>query len=39
MELCTGGELFEYIIRKGRISEAMSAKIMQKILHGIRHLH
>eukprot|EP00826_Nyctotherus_ovalis_P024940 TRINITY_DN1924_c0_g3_i1.p2 TRINITY_DN1924_c0_g3~~TRINITY_DN1924_c0_g3_i1.p2 ORF type:complete len:215 (+),score=40.96 TRINITY_DN1924_c0_g3_i1:255-899(+) len=38
-ELCTGGELFELIMRKGKFSESEAAKIMEKILTAISFLH
>jgi len=38
-ELCTGGELFERIARKGKFTESESAKIMEKILTAISFLH
>jgi calcium-dependent protein kinase len=39
MELCTGGELFEQLIRKGRYSESEAAKLMYSLLHAVTHLH
>jgi calcium-dependent protein kinase len=39
MELCTGGELFDRIIKQGKFSEAEAAKIMEKILSAISYLH
>ncbi len=38
-ELCTGGELFERIVRQGRFNEGEAARIMEKILSGISFLH
>lgn len=38
-ELCTGGELFELITRKGKFSESEAARIMEKILTAISFLH
>lgn len=38
-ELCTGGELFERILKKGKFSEGEAAKIMEKILSAISFLH
>ena len=39
MELCTGGELFDQLIRKGRYTEAEAAKIMYSLLNAVAHLH
>ena len=39
MELCSGGELFEQLVSKGRYSEAQAAKIMYSVLHAVTHLH
>ena len=38
-ELCTGGELFDRIIHKGRFSEGEAARIMEKILSALSYLH
>jgi len=38
-ELCTGGELFERIVHKGRFTEQEAAEIMEKILSAISFLH
>jgi tRNA A-37 threonylcarbamoyl transferase component Bud32 len=43
-ELCTGGELFDRIIKKteteeGRYSERDAAKVMKRILEGIEYCH
>lgn len=38
-ELCTGGELFERIACKGKFTESVAAKIMEKILTAISFLH
>ena len=38
-ELCTGGELFERIVQKGRFTELEAVKIMEKILTAIAFLH
>eukprot|EP00826_Nyctotherus_ovalis_P024936 TRINITY_DN1924_c0_g1_i1.p1 TRINITY_DN1924_c0_g1~~TRINITY_DN1924_c0_g1_i1.p1 ORF type:complete len:511 (-),score=154.05 TRINITY_DN1924_c0_g1_i1:187-1719(-) len=38
-ELCTGGELFERIVHKGRFSESEAANIIEKILSAISFLH
>ena len=39
MELCTGGELFDQLISKGRYTEAEAAKIMYSLLNAVSHLH
>jgi calcium-dependent protein kinase len=39
MELCTGGELFDQLISKGRYTEAEAAKIMHSLLSAVAHLH
>jgi calcium-dependent protein kinase len=39
MELCTGGELFDRIVEAQKFSEAKAAKLMQKILSAVKHLH
>lgn len=39
MELCTGGELFENLVKNGRFSEAKAAKVMYCLLHAVCHLH
>jgi len=38
-EFCEGGELFEHIMDKGRLSEKEAAIITLKIVSAIRHLH
>lgn len=39
MEYCQGGELFDMITKKGKISEAYAARIIRKICSAIAHLH
>eukprot|EP01017_Pseudomicrothorax_dubius_P038267 TRINITY_DN5706_c0_g1_i1.p1 TRINITY_DN5706_c0_g1~~TRINITY_DN5706_c0_g1_i1.p1 ORF type:complete len:555 (+),score=107.49 TRINITY_DN5706_c0_g1_i1:55-1719(+) len=39
MELCTGGELLERVIKKGCLLEAEAARIMQKIFLAVAYLH
>jgi len=38
-ELCTGGELFDRIVQKGKFTEREAARIMEKILNAISFLH
>lgn len=39
MEYVPGGELFEYIVKKGRLSEKESRTIFQQLLSGIDYCH
>jgi len=39
MELVTGGELFDDIVRRGKYTESDAARIVQKILLAIDYLH
>mmetsp|Transcript_7250 Transcript_7250/g.10713 ORF Transcript_7250/g.10713 Transcript_7250/m.10713 type:complete len:494 (-) Transcript_7250:31-1512(-) len=39
MELCSGGELFERIVEKGRYTEKEASIIMRSILRAVNHLH
>jgi len=38
-ELLTGGELFDYVIKLGHLSEATAAKIMHQVLSGVTYCH
>ena len=38
-EFCSGGELFNRIVLKGRISEAEVMKYMKKMMRAVNHLH
>ena len=38
-ELCTGGELFDYITSKGHLSEPMAATIMRQLLSAVSYCH
>ena len=38
-EMCTGGELFDRIVKRGHYSEHDAAKLCVKILHAIRYCH
>lgn len=39
MELCDGGELFERIVKMGKISEAIAAKYMEDIIKTVAYCH
>ncbi|CAG9311417.1 unnamed protein product [Blepharisma stoltei] len=39
MELCTGGDLFDYLLLKGTLNEMEVATIMKKLMLGVKHLH
>jgi len=39
MQLCTGGELFDRIVKLERFSEKDAADLMRKILSAVQHLH
>mmetsp|Transcript_6866 Transcript_6866/g.871 ORF Transcript_6866/g.871 Transcript_6866/m.871 type:complete len:110 (+) Transcript_6866:342-671(+) len=39
MELCTGGELFDKVIKKVHFTEKEAAEILYKLLHATNHLH
>ena len=39
MELATGGELFDKIVKSKRFSEARAANYMRKIISAVKHLH
>jgi calcium-dependent protein kinase len=38
-EFCSGGELFETIVKNGRLTEQMVIRYMKKMLRAINHLH
>ena len=38
-ELITGGELYDYIIKKKRLSERESASIIKQILLALNYMH
>ena len=38
-ELCTGGDLFDYLISKGSITEQEVARIMYSLFAAVNHLH
>jgi calcium-dependent protein kinase len=39
MEYCEGGELFEYISKKGTFTEGMACKIIKQIFSALSYLH
>lgn len=39
MEYVDGGELFEYIVQRGRLSETEARKFFQQIISGIEYCH
>lgn len=38
-ELCTGGELFDYLVEKGRLSTTETRRIFGQLVLGVAHLH
>ena len=39
LELCEGGELFDYIVKKKKLTEREAAVLFQQILLSLRYLH
>mmetsp|Transcript_12938 Transcript_12938/g.18885 ORF Transcript_12938/g.18885 Transcript_12938/m.18885 type:complete len:496 (+) Transcript_12938:3-1490(+) len=39
MESCSGKELYDKIVKKGRFNEKQAASIMYKLFHAINHMH
>ena len=39
MECCSGGELFDYIIKKQHLSEREASEIFRQVITAIRYLH
>merc|ERR1719433_2091912 len=39
MELCSGGELFDHIVRARHFKEADAAMVMQQILRAVFYMH
>jgi 5'-AMP-activated protein kinase, catalytic alpha subunit len=39
MEYASGGELFDYIVAKGRVKEPEACKFFQQIIDGVEYLH
>ena len=38
-EKCSGGDLFDYVIREGQCSEAITARVMRKALSAVSYMH
>jgi len=39
MEYCSGGELFQHIVKNRRLTEAEGCKMYAQILSGIQYIH
>jgi serine/threonine protein kinase len=39
MELCTGGELFDYVVEKGTLTEEEAAHIVRKVTAAVVYMH
>ena len=39
MEYCSGGEVFEYIVKTNRLKEKEASKFFQDIVSGVEYLH
>lgn len=39
MEYASGGELFDYIVARGRVKEADAVKFFQQIIGGVEYIH
>ena len=39
MEYASGGDLFDYIVNKGKVSESEASKFFAQILSGVEYLH
>ena len=39
MEYCEKGELFDYIVNNGKLSEEESCRLFQQIINGVEYLH
>jgi len=39
MELCEGGDLFDHVTSKDRLTESEVSQIMRKLIHGVNHMH
>lgn len=39
MELCEGGDLFDHVTSKDRLTESEVSAIMRKLMHGVNHMH
>ena len=39
MEYCSGGELFQHIVKSRRLSEEEACKLFAQILSGVEYIH
>ena len=39
LEYASGGELFDFIVKKGKIEESLAAKFLQQLISGVEYLH
>ena len=39
MDLVSGGELFDFIVKKGSLSEKEASVMLKQVIEGIQHLH
>lgn len=39
MEYARGGELFDYIVKKTRLSESVAAKFLLQLLNAVEYMH
>lgn len=39
MEHCAKGELFDYIVAQGKLSEKEACKFLEQILSGVEYIH
>jgi len=39
MEYCSGGEVFDYIVKNTKLDESEACKFYQEIVAGIEYLH
>eukprot|EP01129_Flabellula_baltica_P012193 TRINITY_DN5468_c0_g1_i1.p1 TRINITY_DN5468_c0_g1~~TRINITY_DN5468_c0_g1_i1.p1 ORF type:complete len:468 (+),score=99.73 TRINITY_DN5468_c0_g1_i1:340-1743(+) len=39
LELATGGELFDFVVSKGRLSEEIAGVIIKQLLEGVQYMH
>jgi calcium-dependent protein kinase len=39
MDLCTGGDLMDYLLMNGPLGERLAAEYMKKLLSAVNHMH